>query len=142
MLIEQLQKDSLTARKNRETDKAAVLTTLLSTVKTAAIDSGNRDVIQDADVIKVVRQFLKSVNENLELAAQGKLSGDMAEKYKQEKDILEAYLPSQLSEDKIKSIITESGATNLGEAMKFLKEKYDGQYDGKMASNVARSIFQ
>lgn len=140
MLIEKIQKLSLEARKKRDTEKAGVLTTLLSQVKTEAINSGDRDKIEDSDVIKVIRQFLKSVNENLALAKEGKISDEMAAKYKMEKEVLETFLPKQLTKEELQKILTEAAPQNLGEAMKYLKSHYDGRYDGKMASEVAKSI--
>lgn len=137
MLVEKLQKDTLEARKNKDADRVGLLTTVLSQVKTMAIDDGHR-APNDQDVLKVVRQFLKGIAENLELAAQGKMSSEEKTKAEFEKAILEGYLPKQLSADELKKIIKESGAKNLGEAMKLLKEKYDGQYDGKVASAAAK----
>ncbi len=139
MLFEKLQKDTLDSRKNKDADRAALLITVLSQVKTMAIDDGHREP-NDQDVLKVVRSFLKGVNENLELAAKGKLSDDEKARAEFEKQVLESYLPEQLSADAIKKILQEAGVKNIGEAMKLLKEKYDGQYDGKLASSVAREL--
>lgn len=139
MLFEKLQNDSLQARKNKEADRAALLVTVLSQVKTMAIDDGHREP-NDQDVIKVIRSFLKGIHETLELANKGVISGDEKLKIELEKSILESYLPQQLTADNLKKILTEAGVKNIGEAMKLLKEKYDGQYDGKMASAVAKEV--
>lgn len=139
MLFEKLQKDALEARKNKDADRAALLTTVLSQVKTMAIDDGHREP-NDQDVLKVVRSFLKGVNENLELAAKGTISADEKAKSEYEKGALEEYLPPQLKADDLKKILKEAGVKNIGEAMKLLKEKYDGQYDGKMASAIAKEV--
>lgn len=139
MLFEKLQKESLEARKARDTVRASVLTTALAQVKTMAIDDGHR-AVTDADVTKVVRQFLKSCDENLALAAQGKMDATRAEQFKIEKDILISYLPQQMSADQLKAALIKSAATNIGEAMKYLKANHDGQYDGKLASVVAKEV--
>lgn len=139
MSWEQIQKDALAARKNRESEKATLLTTIIAQVKTMAIDDGHR-AATDADLQKVIRQFLKGIQENLNLAAQGKLSAENKAKIEAEKAILESYLPKQLTADELKELIKKSGAANLGEAMKYLKENYDGQYDGKTAALVAKEV--
>lgn len=139
MLFERMQKESLEARKARDTAKASVLTTAMSQVKAIAIDDGHR-APNDADVTKVVRQFLKSVEENLALAAQGKMDATRAEQFKIEKDLLMTYLPQQMSADELTDALKKSGATNIGEAMKYLKANHDGLYDGKLASTVAKEI--
>lgn len=141
MLIEQLQKDSLTARKERDTQKASLLTTVIAQAKTAAINEGNRDNVSDEQVLKVIRQFLKGVNENLNLAAQGKVDAEKKEGFEKEKEILESYLPQQLSGEELKTILQKSGADNIGAAMKHLKENHDGQFDGKLASQIAKELF-
>lgn len=139
MLFERLQKESLEARKARDTVRAGLLTTAISQVKALAIDDGHR-APNDADVLKVVRQFLKSCEENLALAAQGKMDAARAEQFKIEKDVLLSYLPQQMSADELKAAITKSGATNIGEVMKYLKANHDGQYDGKLASQIAKEV--
>ncbi|HMV34766.1 MAG TPA: GatB/YqeY domain-containing protein [Turneriella sp.] len=139
MLFERLQKESLEARKARDTVRAGVLTTAISQVKALAIDDGHR-APNDADVLKVVRQFLKSCEENLALAAQGKMDASRAEQFKVEKDVLLSFLPQQMSAEDLKAAITKSGATNIGEVMKYLKANHDGQYDGKLASQVAKEV--
>lgn len=61
--------------------------------------------------------------------------------------ILEKYLPKQLSEDDLRTIISalifENSFTikDMGKIMSSLKEKYNGQYDGKLAANVIKTIF-
>ncbi|MBW7857396.1 MAG: GatB/YqeY domain-containing protein [Leptonema sp. (in: Bacteria)] len=139
MLFEKLQNDSLQARKNKEAARSALLITVFSQVKTIAIDDGHREP-NDQDVIKVIRSFLKGINETLELAAQGAISADEKSKSELEKSILESYLPQQLTADDLKKILTDAGVKTIGEAMKLLKEKYDGQYDGKTASAVAKEV--
>jgi uncharacterized protein YqeY len=139
MLFEKLQKDTLESRKNKDASRAALLSTVLSQVKTLAIDDGHREP-NDQDVVKVVRSFLKGVNENLELAAKGTLSEEEKAKSEFEKRVLEEYLPKQLGADELRNIMKEAGVKNIGEAMKLLKEKYDGQYDGKLASAIAKEI--
>ncbi|MBL8033447.1 MAG: GatB/YqeY domain-containing protein [Leptospiraceae bacterium] len=139
MLFERMQKESLEARKARDQVKSSVLTTAISQIKALAIDDGHR-AVNDADVMKIVKQFLKGVEENLALAAQGKMDASRAEQFKLEKDILLSYLPQQMSADDIKAAVKKSGATNIGEAMKYLKANFDGQYDGKLASGVIKEV--
>lgn len=139
MLFERMQKESLEARKARDTVKAGVLTTAISQIKALAIDDGHR-AVTEADVMKIVKQFLKGVEENLALAAQGKMDAAKAEAYKTERDILLSYLPQQMSADDLKAAIQKSGAKNIGDVMKYLKTNHDGQYDGKLASTVAKEV--
>lgn len=139
MLFDHMQKESLEARKARDTVKAGVLTTAIAQIKALAIDDGHR-AVTDADVLKIVRQFLKGVEENLALAAQGKMDASRADQFKVEKDILLSYLPQQMTAEQLKDAVKKSGTTNIGEAMKYLKANHDGQYDGKLASTVVKEV--
>jgi len=64
-----------------------------------------------------------------------------------ELEILNGYLPKQLTEEEIKTfilnIITDngfSGGKDMGKVMGLLKEGFDGQYDGKMASQLVKTL--
>jgi len=113
MLFERMQKESLEARKARDAVKAGVLTTAIAQVKGIAIDDGHR-APNDADVLKVVRQFLKSVDENLALAAQGKMDAARADAFKVEKEVLLSYLPLQMSADELRDALKKKKKKNIG----------------------------
>ncbi len=139
MLFERMQKESLEARKARDAAKASVLTTALAQIKAIAIDDGHR-AVKDDDVIKIVRQFLKAVEENLALAAQGKMDASRADQFKIERDVLLSYLPQQMDAEALKAAIVKSAAKNIGDVMKYLKTNHDGAYDGKLASQIAKEV--
>ncbi len=139
MLIDKLKKETLQARKEKNEIKANLLSTIFSQVKLAAIDDKHREP-NDQDVVNIVKKFLKSVEENIALGERGEIPRQSYEQSLKEKEILLEYLPGQLSEEDIRKIIKESGAKNVGEAMRFLKEKYPDQYDGKIASQIAKEI--
>lgn len=56
--------------------------------------------------------------------------------------ILNEYLPKQMTEDELRSVISDFKAgnigANVGAIMSFLKTKYAGLYDGKIASQLAK----
>ncbi|MCS6985029.1 MAG: GatB/YqeY domain-containing protein [Leptospiraceae bacterium] len=139
MVWEQLQKEALKARKEKDSQKANLLTTVISQVKNIAINEGHR-AVSDQDVYKVVRQFLKSVEENLEYAREGKLTAEQKLQMEREKAILESFLPRQLTAEELREIIKNSGAKTIGDAMKYLKENHEGLFDGKLASQIAREL--
>lgn len=58
--------------------------------------------------------------------------------YALEGEFLESLLPEMLSEGDLLAVLMESGASNIGEYMKYLRDMHPGQYDGKVASKVAR----
>ena len=141
-LLSQIKEQQLTARKNREEIKSSLLTTLLS----EALVPGKNDNREstDAEVVAVVKKFLKGVNETLEAL---KFSSDGRVKVAcLEKEILEGFLPKQLTEEEIREIASkviadeEKSPKLMGKVQAYLKANYAGQYDGALASKVIKEI--
>jgi len=62
-------------------------------------------------------------------------------------EILNKYVPSQLSETEIINICNEYiigvnllNKTTMGDLMSYLKENYSGRYDGKLASQIIKKL--
>lgn len=99
--------------------------------------------IPDAQVISIIQSEIKKRNESLEFAEKNDRS-DLCGDLKSEIGVLESFLPTQLSESEIEEIVAklkeENSDLNLGVVMKALKDQYSGQYDGKLASAVAKRV--
>jgi uncharacterized protein YqeY len=134
MLIETLKTQRIQAMKDKQIVAKNLLTTLLGELEGKA-KRDNID-INDEMVVQTCKKFIAS---NEEVIAQT-TSTEAATKLKEENVILNNYLPKQLTEAQLGSIIKSSGATNVGEAMKFLKDNYSGKYCGKLASTVVRTL--
>lgn len=144
-LFSQIKADQLAARKAKDGLKATLLTTLIGELTAIGKNDGNREVT-DADVVKLVKKFLDGVNETLVLIKDASNVDGSADRYVnllKEQSYLTAYMPQQMDEATLTEVlcelVTESGP-NLGKLMGLLKERYAGQYDGKMASTVAKSV--
>lgn len=114
-----------------------LLTTLISEV--AAVGKKEQRETTDAEAIAVIKKFIKN-NDDFLAANPGP---EVSARLKRENDLLTTYLPEQLTETELTSIITnlrDTGATNTGLVMKALKEQFEGQYDGKLASMVAKAV--
>jgi uncharacterized protein YqeY len=145
-LLQEIKAQQLDARKQRNKVKANLLTTLIGEVESFAKTDGNREVT-DSDVIATLKKFLKGVKETI-VCAGDRRDGDAADLAWEERTILESLMPAQLSEDELRSAIiaiVEANDLNkkgLGLLMKELKEKFEGLYDGAMASKLAKEILQ
>jgi len=139
-LLNQIKADQLTARKNKEVVKASLLTTLIGEAAMVGKNAG-RDTT-DAEVVAVIRKFLKGVDESLRVAGDYR-DGDRCEVLWEEKEALEAYLPRQMDESELKQVLSQfdSKVASKGTLMKFLKDNYAGQYDGKIAAKVVDEFF-
>jgi uncharacterized protein YqeY len=145
MLLTKLKTDQLQARKDRDAVRASLLTTLIGEASAVGKNDGNRDTT-DAEVIAMIKKFLKNTKEVIRVAEEYKNDSSVAQ---QEHEILESYLPVQLTGDTllqtIKQIADELGAHTLremGKVMGALKARYDGQYDGAAASALVKEVLQ
>lgn len=138
MLIEKLQADQLAARKARDTVSAALLTALVGEAAMVGKNAGNR-TSTDEEVTATIRKFLKNAEETRgRLATAGKDTAVI----QQEIQILEGYLPRQMTDDQlgaaIQAIIDAAPGANMGVVMKALKEQHAGLYDGRRANELIK----
>lgn len=133
-LMEQIKEKQLEARKASSVE-ASLLTTLMGESSMIGKNAGNRETT-DQEVIQVVKKFIKNIDETI--SALKKFNKDTAQ-FENERKVLEQFLPLQLSENYLVHIA--QGMPNMPAFMKHLKENFAGQYDGKMASTVAKTIF-
>lgn len=142
MLLEQIRADSLTARKNRDSAKAVLLTTLFSEAAMKGKNAGNRDTT-DAEVCEVIAKFIKGIDQSLAV-----VKDDVRVKTLQaEKEVLESYLPKAATLDEVQKYaqflvftLTEPGPKSMGLVMKGLKEHFGASLDGTMASSVVKQL--
>lgn len=148
-ILADIKQEQLSARKNRESVKATLLTTLIGDAVMVGKNDGNREST-DAEVVGVIKKFIANAIEIL-----GILDGDPIiipsdiDKLKTEITILKSFLPQQMTEtelsDAIGRIIETTGATTLkdmGKVMKALKEQHSGKYDGGQANALIKAKFQ
>jgi len=140
-LFAQIKSDQLTARKAKQALAATLLTTLIGELTAIGKNDGDREVT-DADVVKLVKKFLDGINESIKYMETAKNDKALT-MLRGEAAILAPYLPQQMDEAKLTEVlaelVTETGP-NLGKLMGLLKARYAGQYDGGMASTIAKKV--
>lgn len=143
MMMEQLQKDMITAMKARDKVRKAAISTLVSAVKKLAIDEGCRDSIPEELVDRAVLRELKLVKEQLETCPQERV--DLKAEYQGTFDIISEYAPSMMSEEEIKSFILSNfsdaiATKNKGIIMKGIMAELKGKADGKLINQVVGEL--
>ncbi|MCP4373414.1 MAG: GatB/YqeY domain-containing protein, partial [Deltaproteobacteria bacterium] len=95
-------------------------------------------------VLKVISTSVKQHKESIEQFKKGGRE-DLVAKEQAELEILEFYLPQQLSEEEINALIKEAieevGATSMkdmGKIMKYIMPKTQGRADGKMINQLVK----
>ena len=143
MLEEKILSDYKEAMKSRDTMKSSVLSFLRADMMNLAV-AKKKKVLDDSEVITVIKKQIKQHQDSIEQFTKG-IRLEMAEKEKQELEILKTYLPPEISSDEIKKVIEEvvaatgsSGMKDMGKVMKEVNLKIAGQADGKLVSDLVR----
>jgi len=134
-IIEKIKSDSLEARKNKDALSSNLLVTLYSEIVKVGKDSGNRETTDDESIV-VIKKFVKNLEETKEILT-NKESPEYL-KIVKELEILNQYLPIQLSDKEISNIIDKLPNKNIGEVMKYFKNNHFGKYDAKIVTNLLK----
>lgn len=118
--------------------KAAILL-----AKTA--EGGSGDLSEDEE-IKLLQKLVKQRKDSLEIFQQQNRT-DLAKKEQEEIEVIEKFLPKQLSYDELKgeiaSVIAETGASSpadMGKVMGAATKKLAGKADGKTISQIVKEL--
>lgn len=140
-------KDTLTdaikvAMKAREMDKIKVLRGVQAAIKKIEIDT--RTELDDAGVLDVLQKQIKQRQESLTIYKDNGRD-DLAQKEQFEIDVISQFLPKQLSEEELNTLIKQTiidiGATDIkdmGKVMNAVKAKTVGQADPSVISGLVK----
>jgi len=131
-LKEKINKDYLEAFKAKNTVAKNLLSVIKGEIQTIEKNTGVAN-LSDEDVTKILNKSVKSLKETL-----SSVSGEKAESVQVELNIVESYLPKQLSIEEIQSKIdalVASGVKNMGQIM---KEFSTLPADKKIVSELAK----
>ena len=126
------------ARKERDRLRTVVLSTILSEVHNREIATG-----RGADDEMVGEVLARGIKQRRESADQMRSGGreELARKEDAEGAVLADFLPPQLGEDEVRSIIRElidQGPAEMGPVMGKLMPKVRGRFDEKEANRIVR----
>lgn len=133
-LINEIKSRQLAARRSGDV-QASLYTTLLGEALAVGKNAGNRETTND-EVVAIVKKFIKNIDETINALT---MHGRDASVFLMERGTLETLLPRQLTADELTEYAKEQ--VSMPAFMKFLKENFAGQYDGKLASTVAKTIY-
>ena len=104
--------------------------------------------MDEAGVIAIIQKELKARQESLQEAEKANRP-DLAERAKSEISFLETFLPKQLSEDELATLVREaiaevgaSGPAEMGKVMKAVMPKVQGRSTGDQVSQAVRKQLQ
>ena len=132
-----LAKDEKTVRSLRAIKAAIIL---------AKTSEGAGGEIEEEDEIKLLQKLVKQRKDSLEIFQQQNRA-DLAQKESEEIEVIEKFLPKQLSATELKviieNIIKESGASSpadMGKVMGIATKQLAGKADGKTISALVKEL--
>ena len=145
-LFDQISEDIKAAMKARDKVRLDTLRNLKKVFLEAKTAPGANDTLADADALKIVAKLAKQGKETAATYTQAGRQ-DLADDELAQAEILESYLPKQLSleeiETEVKRIIAEVGATSMkemGKVMGTASKLLAGKADGRVISEVVKKL--
>lgn len=143
MLVEKLKKDMIEAMKNKDKEKLTVIRMVKDALDKERIDK--KAEVNDDLLIDVVNKQVKMRNDSLEEFKKANRA-DLIKQTEEELEILKDYLPEQLSEEEVITIIEEvinevnaETIKDMGKVMKEVTPKVKGKADMKHVSEIIKS---
>ena len=139
-LFIKIKEDRVNAFKAKEQIKKDILGVLLG--------EASKEVKEpdDAKVIAAIKKLIKSCNECIINSERIKDVKSFIDKAEKEIEILNYYLPKQLTEveinDILSKVIVPDANISIGEVMRYFRENHEGMYDGGLVSKLAMKIFR
>jgi len=137
------------AMKAREARRVSTLRLILAAIKDRDIAARAEDRcsgITDDEILQVLAKMIRQRQESAQ-TYDGAGRIDLATQEREEIEIIEGFMPKQLSPDEVRGacqkVVGELGASGLrdmGKCMGALKERYAGKMDFGMASGVVKEL--
>ena len=144
-LKNQITEDMKSAMKAGDKDRLKTVRLIMAAIKQVEVDQ--RIEIDDAGVLSVLEKMVKQRRDSVEQFEKGGRD-DLAAIEKAEIDVLETYLPEQLSADEIKALVDEiiaatgaEGMRDMGKVMGQIKARAAGRADmGAVSATVKERL--
>tara|TARA_Y100000389_G_scaffold51093_1_gene46812 strand:- start:1252 stop:1710 length:459 start_codon:yes stop_codon:yes gene_type:complete len=143
MLLDLIKEDLKIAMKAKDSLTVSTLRMVTSAIKNVEINNRASDSsgsINESEIIQLISKMIKQRKESAEIFS---TSGrkDLEKKENDEIKIIQKYMPLQIDDSKINSILDEAieetdsvQIRDMGKVMSFLKDNYSGQMDfGKVS---------
>ena len=139
---ERILKDLMTSMKNKDKEKLSVLRMVKGAIQLEEINK--KKELDDNEVIAVISKQIKSRRESIVEFQKGNRT-DLIEEAEKEINILNEYMPEQLSKEEVEKIIDAAfseinpqGPSDMGKIMKNITPKLTGKADMSMVSKLVK----
>jgi uncharacterized protein YqeY len=147
MIRDDIKAALVTAMKGGDRQRTGTIRLIQSAIKNRDIElrTGAAPADDDAMVTEVLQKMVKQRRESIALYEQGGRQ-ELADVEKAEVEVIEGFLPRQMSEDEVKAaidaIVAETGASSvkdMGRVMAAMKERHAGALDMSKASQLVKA---
>lgn len=140
-LKERLMNDYKEALKSRDEIRKNTINLARAAIKQVEVDT--RQELQDEDIIPILAKQVKMRRDAIGEFERGNRT-DLVDAYKTEIEVLQTYLPAELTEDQIREIVKttaagmgiEGGRQNMGKLMGATMPKVKGVADGGVVKKI------
>jgi len=134
------------AMKAKNTVALEALRAIKSAIILAKTETGAADGLSEADEIKMLQRLVKMRKDSAEIfTAQNR--PDLAEPELAQIAVIEKFLPAQLSEAEVETIVAKiiaetgaSGIASMGKVMGLASAQIGGQAEGKVISGIVKKL--
>lgn len=146
MLFDQISNDIKEAMKARDKVRLEALRNIKKVFIEAKTAPGANDTLEDAQALKILQKLAKQGHDSADLYT-SQNRPDLAEEEMAQVNVIESYLPKQMSEEEIeavvKEIIVQTGAQSMkemGKVMGIASKQLAGKADGKKISEIVKKL--
>ena len=144
-LQQKIDQDLKQAMMSHDETKVSTLRFLKSALKYSAIEK-KAELLGESDIQQIIQKQIKQRKESIDQFAKAGRK-DLADKEIQEAETLESYLPKQLSDSELDTLIRKETSAagvvtkkDFGRMMKLLSEKLAGRADARRVSEILGKI--
>ena len=134
----------LDAVKAKDVVKIDILKMALASLKNAEIEKG--ESLDEKTQENILRKEVKKLKDAFEEYSKASRD-DLAQKEKQQLEILEAYLAELMSEDEVREFVKKKveelgvqGPGDMGKVMGVVMKELQGKADGGMVNNIVKDV--
>ena len=146
MLFDQISNHIKEAMKARDKGRLEALRNIKKVFIEAKTAPGANDTLEDAQALKILQKLAKQGHDSADLYT-SQNRPDLAEEEMAQVNVIESYLPKQMSEEEIeavvKEIIAQTGAQSMkemGKVMGIASKQLAGKADGKKISEIVKKL--
>lgn len=146
-LKEKINADLLTAMKAKEEVKLGALRMLKASIMKFEVSGDKKIEATDENVLQIIGKEVKQRKDSIEAYRKGSRE-DLAVKEEAEMKILQLYLPEQMSEEELKTLISrmisQTGATvkDFGKVMGAVMAQAKGKADGQTVTRLVKEMLK